>query len=126
MRIVDYLFGEMTLFIPDRTNSNRIFDILRRSGANYRHMAIADGGTVVICPGSDARALCRILKAQRIEYTIQNERGIHLFFQKTIRRPGLYLGFVCFLFLLLFSTRFVFDIRVSGNEILTDKRCWRN
>ncbi len=121
MRIVDYLFGELTLFIPESTTPNRIFDILRRSGANYRHMAMVKGGIVILCPRSDGRALCRILQAKQIAYTVQKESGIHLFFKKTASRPGLYLGFFCFLFLVLFSTRFVFDIRISGNEILTDQ-----
>ncbi len=120
MRIVDFIFGEMTLYIPDATAPSLIFEILCRSGANYRHMERTENGVVILCPKRDGSALCRILRQKNIEFTVLADRGIHLFFQRTRLRPGLYLGFFCFLFLILFSTQFVFDIRISGNTVLTD------
>ena len=120
MRIVDYLFGKITFSCPNKSHHTEVFDLLRYSGANYYSISMEEPALVFSCPRQDAKHLKKILDKKQITYTVQKEQGLHLFFQRIKMRPGLYLGLVLFLSVLILSTQFVFDIRISGNERLTD------
>ncbi|MBE6672981.1 MAG: hypothetical protein E7599_05625 [Ruminococcaceae bacterium] len=120
MRIIDYLYGEMTLAFDDRSSHTLVFDILRKSGANYRRLSLLQDVLTLQIPKTDARRLMSHLDALSISYRIEREAGLYLLLRRLKRRPGLWLGAFLFIALLFASTHFVFDIRITGNEMLTD------
>ena len=121
MRIIDFLFGEMRIVFENKEEHLSIVETVRHSGANYRSLFLEGTHLVLSCPYSDATKLFCIFSSKGFSYRIQKERGIHLFLRRLFKRPGLCLGILLFSFLLVFSTQFVFDIRITGNEILTDE-----
>ena len=120
MRIIDYLYGQITLAFDEQTCHAAVFDLLRKSGANHRCLTLQDGILILSLPRKDAKRLIPILAAHSISYRIQKEAGLYLLLQRLWHRPGLCLGALFFCFALFLSTQFVFDIRISGNEVLTD------
>ena len=119
MKTVDFLFGRVKLYVPSPTPASVIFDILRRSGAGYESLSLFGNGVCFVCGQRDAKRLQSIFLAKDIDFEIQEASGLFVLLSKTKHRLGLYLGCLLFLFTLVFSTQFVFDIQISGNEILT-------
>ena len=73
------------------------------------------------CPKRDADKLKILFDSYDVPVSIHHRQGLYLLFWRTAGRPGLYIGLVFFLFCLFFSTNFVFDVRIEGNETLTDQ-----
>ncbi|MBE6638733.1 MAG: hypothetical protein E7616_04670 [Ruminococcaceae bacterium] len=119
MRIIDFIFGRITFSFAEETKFD-LFDVLRHSGANYESIKRKDGQMRISCPKRDGERLKILFKKYTIPFTVQKEQGMFLLFRRTKKRPGLYLGLILFFALLMLSTQFVFDIRIEGNEILTD------
>lgn len=121
MRIIDYLYGKVTLAFSLPENTRTVFDLLRRSGANYDCLQLFGNKLHLRLPKRDFDKLVPLFKQRNIEYEITQEAGLYLVFRHTKKRPGLYLGLIFMLCTLFLSTKFVFDIRITGNEILTDQ-----
>ncbi len=120
MRIVDYLFGRITFCIPQK-HYRPLFDILRQSGANYEHLTLQDNEVCFSCPRRDGNKLKTLFNLHEIPFRIEKEQGLYLLLRRSRTRPGFYLGLILFLLCLFLSTQFVFDIRIIGNEVLTDR-----
>jgi hypothetical protein len=121
LRIIDYLYGKVTLAFSLPENTRTVFDLLRRSGANYDCLQLFGNKLHLRLPKRDFDKLVPLFKQRNIEYEIIKEVGLYLVFRHTKKRPGLYLGLIFMLCTLLLSTKFVFDIRITGNEVLTDQ-----
>ena len=120
LHIIDYLYGQMTLHFENKEQHLLIIDLIRKSGANYSRLYL-DGNTLILCcPRSDGNKLCHLFYSRGFSFTVAKERGLYLILRRLFYRPGLCLGALLFSFLLILSTQFVFDIRITGNEILTD------
>lgn len=120
MYIIDYLYGQTTLHFENKDQHLCIVDLIRRSGANYNRLSLEGDLLILCCPRSDAKRLCRLFESRGLDFLVAKERGLHLLLHRLFARPGLCLGALLFSFLLILSTQFVFDIRITGNEILTD------
>ena len=121
MRIIDYLYGKVTLAFSLPENTRTVFDLLCRSGANYDCLQLFGNKLHLRLPKRDFDKLVPLFKQRNIEYEITQEAGLYLVFRHTKKRPGLYLGLIFMLCTLFLSTKFVFDIRITGNEVLTDQ-----
>lgn len=67
----------------------------------------------------DEKKAASAFRAAGLSFAVRR-RGLPHLFQRYRGRPGLLLGLVLFFFLVFSSENFIFDIRVSGNETLTD------
>ena len=121
MRIIDYLYGEMTICFTSKDEHLKAIEIISQSGANYRNLYLNENILTLCCPATDGKRLCKLFSNHNLHHQIQKQRGLYLTLRRLWARPGLCLGIIVFCTLLILSTRFVFDIRITGNEILTDE-----
>ncbi len=73
-----------------------------------------DGGIRLVCSARSARRL-----AGQVPFTVRRRGGLPSFLGRLLRRPGLVLGGLCALALLLVSRLFVWDVRVSGTDTMS-------
>ena len=59
--------------------------------------------------------------ARGITYRVENRGGLPIFLEKYKYRFGLWLGIVCAIVLVFLSHQFIWDIEVTGNEIITSQ-----
>lgn len=100
--------------------ATRLLNLCLEHGFSFsRFEGKEDGSISFACPSFTARKL-RSIAAER-EISIKTERigGLPVIFSRRIRRYGLLLGAICGALLIFFSGRFVWDIRITGNERLT-------
>ena len=67
----------------------------------------------------DERRVREALTFAEFSYSIKR-RGIPHIVERYRRRPGILLGLILFFFLLFASQNFIWDIKITGNEVLTD------
>lgn len=79
-----------------------------------------DGGISFACAALRAKELLRLCVEREICVADVGGGGIPHFLWRYRRRVGMMLGLLISAFLLFFSTRFVWDVRVTGNETLTE------
>lgn len=115
-----YLLGYAVLCI-DRVHAEQVLNLCMYGGIVY-----LDGGSdaknLRLCLRTGhARRLCKALAQTELPYSIERRGGFPQSLRKLTHRPGLVLGTLCALVLIMASECFVFDIRVSGNSILTER-----
>ncbi len=69
----------------------------------------------------DKKAVCVLCMQKGLPCTVLKEKGVLPFLKKLCCRPGLAVGIVLSLFLLWQSSNYVWDIRVYGNQRLSDE-----
>ena len=70
MRIIDFLFGKITLAFDQPSDHKAVFEILRRSGANYQNIHLKEQTLILVCPFKDGKCLCQIFSQKQISYRI--------------------------------------------------------
>lgn len=113
-----YLLGYAVLEIP-RKHAEDVLNLCMHSGIVY-----LDGGSDAEClrlcvHSLYARRLCEWLQRTGLPYVVQKRGGLPHLLGRLLRRPGLLVGAVCALCIILASECFIFDIRVVGNQTLT-------
>jgi similar to stage IV sporulation protein len=68
----------------------------------------------------DKHALDRALAASCVQLCLRRDRGLPELLYRYRRRPGLLAGAVIYSLLLFVSSRFIWDIRVQGNDTVPD------
>ena len=116
-----FFFGETRylLKVPAHVGAN----LFLHSGIPcFKGTAIGQQGYVISIETGDKKKLERLLAGNGIDYEILYEKGALPFFFKAIKRPGLIVGLALALFLIFQSTNYVWDIRITGNDRLSDKQ----
>ena len=128
-RFVDFLFGTSEFFVEDAARGSEArsaAELLLRLGIEHRGtravQAPSTGGGSGIrftVRRQDERCLTAALAHLRFSYSLRR-RGLPHILERYSRRPGILLGLLLFFFLLFCSQNFIWDIRITGNESLTD------
>ncbi|MBQ7379524.1 MAG: sporulation protein YqfD [Clostridia bacterium] len=118
MNLAYFLLGYAVLRI-ERAYAEQVLNLCMHHGLVY-----LDGGSdaayLRLCQrGVQARKLCSLMEHAGVPYTVEKRGGIPQLIKRLAVRPGILLGAVCAIGILIASECFVFDIRVSGNSTLT-------
>lgn len=121
MNIWYYLMGFGVIRLP-RAKTEWVFNLCMRHGIVY-----ADAGTDVewlrLCLRTPYFGrLVQLLTKSGIAFSVECRGGLPGRILQFLRRPGLVAGSLCAVAILVASGLFVFDIRVTGNDTLTDAR----
>ena len=115
-----YILGYAVVRV-DRTHAERVLNLCMHGGIVYLDGG-SDGECLRLCLRTGyARRLCEMLAQADVPFSIEKRGGLPQVLRRLARRPGLVLGALCALALIVASECFVFDIRVSGNSTLTER-----
>ncbi len=90
--------------------------LLVGSGADHRNLKRSEDGLFFTLSLSDGAAFERLCMNHGIKLTVVRERGIKHLTGRYKRRIGIPIGIVLFLTILFMSEKFIWDVRVVGNE----------
>ena len=114
-----FILGYSVLCIP-RAHTEAVLNLCMHDGIVYLNGG-SDGEHLRLCVRNPyALRLCRLMTAAGLPYDVQKKGGLPQKLLRLLGRPGLLAGALCALCIVVASECFVFDIRVIGNETLTD------
>lgn len=118
MNIAYFLLGCVTLRVG-RAYAERVLNLCMHHGIVYLNGG-SDTDSLCLCLRTgQAKKLSALLQGEDLPYTVVKRAGLPQLFCRLLARPGILLGAVCAVGILIASECFVFDIRVSGNSTLT-------
>ena len=79
-----------------------------------------DGGVSISCPWRTAKRIRAFAEASGFGVTVEKTGGLPFLLWQRRGRWGLFLGAMLSILLLFLSERYVWDVRVFGNEQMTD------
>lgn len=120
MNFAYWLLGYVVLCVP-RGSAEHVLNLCMRGGIVY-----LDGGSdasyLRLCLRTGhARRLCESLAGADVPHKVERRGGLPQLVLGLCRRPGILLGALCALALIVASECFVFDVRVTGNTTLTER-----
>lgn len=119
MRSMLFLFGYERL-ATDACHAAALLNLCMECGISY---ADFDGdavrGVSFSCLLFTAKKIKRMAQTRGIPITVLRSGGLPLWLWQKRNRAGLLLGGLCAIFLLVASGRFVWDVRVTGNESMS-------
>lgn len=116
-KTVSFLFGEVRLHFDLKPSEGA--DLFLKSGIPCYDQTALESAYECSIERRDLSSLRAYCRAVGVSFTIIKERGLRLFFSKALRRPGLLFGVLLGLFMLFEAPHYVWDIRVYGNESLS-------
>ena len=117
-----YLLAGYRVLETDRDHAAALLELCRRHTLIYedfRHTP--DGGITLRFPRTAARRLQSLCAERGIPVTAVSEGGISRLWRWLARRAGLPVGLLLGVCLLTAAQSVVWDIRISGNECVSDK-----
>ena len=118
MSIALFLFGGITVKV-ERAHATDLLNLCLSHGYPYTDVCCEEDGALRMrFPASAARRLIADCEARGIPCITVAQTGLPFLFFRLRKRPGLLLGAVLALLLLVLSERFVWEIRIVGNETL--------
>ena len=115
-----WLLGYAVVRVP-REHAERALNLCMRGGIVSLDGG-SDGELLRLCLRTgQARRFCRALESADVPHAAERRGGLPQLILRLCRRPGLVLGALCALALIVASECFVFDIRVTGNTTLTER-----
>ncbi len=113
-----FLFGGVS-FAVERNYCTEFLNLCLSHGYPYSDFHCGERGEICMrFPLYVVRRLTSDCDARGIPFRILSKTGLPFVFLRLWKRPGLFLGTLFALFLLVLSERFVWEIRVVGNEVL--------
>ena len=120
MDLTLFLFGSRRVW-TNAENSTALLNICLQNGVSYNNFRCGEDGSVCFrCSTLTAKKLDRICREEGIDLRVMESGGIPPFLWRYRKRAGLMIGGVLALVLLLLSQRFVWDIRITGNTVMTE------
>lgn len=119
MNLLLFLSGgkELTVAAGDRT---AVMNLCLQNGYTYTAFAwLEDGSVRFQCASATARRLLAQCKKQGWDVKVTGAYGIPSLFFSLRRRPGLAVGALLAVFLLVLSGRFVWSVQIKGNTALS-------
>lgn len=115
------LFGGCRVRVP-REDCTGVLDLCLAYDLPHADFTCAEDGSVSFTLSlSDARRLRAAAEARGLCVETVSAFGLPALFLRVLRRPGLLLGGLLGLVLLVLSGRFVWAVEVTGNETMSDK-----
>lgn len=106
----------------DADHSARLLEICRRREIPYENFRSTEAGGISLrFTLRAARDVERICASCGIPFTRRGQGGLPLLWSRLWHRPGLPVGMLLGVFLLLAAQRVVWDVRISGNTTLSDR-----
>ena len=97
-------------------------ELCRQKKLAYRDFRPMDDGSVALRMRTHTlRQALRLAEAQGISVTVTAEGGLPLYTRCLWRRPGLWVGVLVVVALMILSSRFVWDVRVTGNTAVSER-----
>ncbi len=119
MNLFYAMVGYRTLY-ANAKNALRLLNLCMECGFSYdRFVSEEDGGVRFSCDEITARRLLRSAEARGICVAVLECGGMPHFLRRYRRRAGMALGLLLGAILIWLSGRYVWDVRVTGNEHLT-------
>ncbi len=119
MNPILFLFGYVKIS-ADALNATRLLNLCLEFSFAFRSFHGEEDGSISFsCPLATSKKILQIAQERGISLNVEKKGGVPMILARRSRRYGLILGGVCGAILLFFSGRFVWDVRVSGNETLT-------
>jgi len=119
MSLTMLLFGNRTVWVP-AADRRAVMDICLRESVSYTNFQWdSEGNVSFCCTYATARRLARQCARVGLEVQLRAPRGIPAFFLRYRRRAGLFLGALLASVMLMVSRRFLWEIRITGNETMT-------
>ena len=120
MNPILFITGSRTVW-TDAQNSTALLNICLQNGVTYCDFFCAEDGSVRFrISALSAKRLLRLCAREGVDLRVVESGGIPLFLWRYRKRAGLILGILLSLPLLLLSERFVWDVRVTGNEVMSE------
>ena len=122
-RIFVFLFG-YTRYSFGADRAAQIVELCRRRGIIYRDIGFcieSDEATIDI-PLFHRSKFEKACREEELSTSVVARRGIPAILMRYRRRYGALLGVMLFIFLSLFSGSILWDIRVEGNSVLSDRQ----
>ncbi|MGI6202690.1 MAG: sporulation protein YqfD [Eubacteriales bacterium] len=104
----------------DEKDAAALYDALRDEGVTVFGQHRYNGCLYFSVNRIDNNALDRALAASCVQLCYRREKGLPQLLHRYRRRPGLFVGAVMYGVLLFVSSRFIWDIRVQGNDLVPD------
>lgn len=117
-----YLLAGYRILSADRENAAPLLELCRRHGLIYEDFThTEDGGIALRFPTPAARRAVSLCEACGIPLTVAGEGGLPRFMRWLVRRAGLVVGLVLGILLLAAAQNVVWDIRIEGNDTVSDR-----
>ncbi len=105
----------------DRAHAAGLLNVCLCYGISYTDFRnLADGGISFCVLATTHKRLLSLCREREIPLTSERGRGLPFLLFRYRRRAGLILGVMVALSLVLLSRRFVWDVRVKGNETMSE------
>ena len=115
MRSAVFLLSGYAVLEADAAHAAQLLNAFLRLDLPFSEPATdADGSIRLLCAAKSAKRI-----AGMAEFRVLRSGGFPLLLHRLLHRPGLVLGGLCMLTLLLVSRLFVWDVRVAGNESMS-------
>ena len=119
--MLTYFFVGWKSICVDAQNTAPVLDLCRMFGLAYdRFTPTKDGGMTFRMKSATAKALLSLCTERGIHVLVVAEGGLPRIMGRFFRRPGLCVGFLLSVILLILSTTVVWDVRVIGNTTLSE------
>ena len=117
-----YITGYQICAVP-MTYAAAFLELCRSQGFVYDRFTTPDDGRVTLrMRSSVAKRAQKACQAEGIPLEVIRERGLPCLWRRLWVRPGLCLGALAVIFMLWISSRFVWDVRIEGNVLLSERQ----
>ena len=113
------LMGYVTLQ-TDGEQASRLLELCCLYTIPYEDFGCTDDGVTIRCTAPAARRMISLCREREVPIRILSGGGLPRLLRRGLRRPGLLIGGILGLALYLWAGNRFWDIRVSGNEALSD------
>ena len=115
------LMGYRTLAV-EAEHAAGLLELCRIHGYIYEDFRHIEGGGISLrFPFPIARRVCALCEREDIPVTILREGGMPRLGKQLMARAGLLVGLLCGILLVNWAQSVVWDIRISGNETVSDR-----
>ncbi len=118
MNLSYFLLGAVRVSV-DHDNITRLLNLCMYYGIPYSKLTVRNEKVTLCFRLTAYRTMRREAEKRGIIFCVEKRYGIPIFFEGYKYRFGLFLGMISAFVLILFSHRFVWNIKVTGNQSLT-------
>ncbi len=117
VKLKNLLLGYSVISL-DEKNSHFLINACIKCGIPYEKAKISDGRLFLRTSLFSAKRLRRLLLESDAEFDEKNG-GLPIFLEKYKKRYGIMVGIAIFFLINFFAPKYVWDIRISGNNLMT-------
>jgi len=119
-KFLRYIFGKHVVKINCLNPENTINELINSKYKIFNIKKTANDELIFECYSETFKKISNDLMFKNLDYTILSKNGFPQIIYKYKNRYGLLIGLLIFTFLLYFSSLFLWEIEVSGNQTHSD------